>query len=406
MSTTVAAPVGRRRVLAAATLVDSAGDGLYLAGSALFFTRGQGLSIATVGLGLSIAGVIGLVTAPRLGRVADRVGPRDLFLLLMVIQAAAVGSYTLVADLPALVIAATIAAVCRQGAQAARGALIGQLAGSAAAELRSFLHAVVNVGISAGAALAGMVIAWDTHAAYTALMLADAATFAVAALLAAAIPRLPLVARPTDVSTSSALRDHRYLGLTLLNGILALQFVVSGYLLPLWVVYHTHAPRWLASPLLLVNTGLIVLLQVQASRRFTGLVRSARAFRLGGATLGVSFVLFGLAALGGGPATASLWLFAAIIVASVAELLTLAGAFGVSFGLAPSHAVGEYQGLWNVGSGASLAIGPGLLTIVCLRGGTPGWIGLGIAVGLVGWLTSVIVLRAPSDVAPLATVAA
>jgi hypothetical protein len=251
-----------------------------------------------------------------------------------------------------------------------------------------------------------MVIAWDTHAAYTALMLADAATFAAAALLAAAIPRLPLVARPTDVGTSSALRDRRYLGLTLLNGILALQFVVSGYLLPLWVVYHTNAPRWLASPLLLVNTGLIVLLQVQVSRRFTGLVRAARAFRLGGATLGVSFVLFGLAALGGGPAWASLWLFAAIIVASVAELLTLAGAFGVSFGLAPPHAVGEYQGLWNVGSGASLAIGPGLLTVVCLRGGTPGWIGLGIAVAFVGWLTSVIVLVARSDVAPLATVAA
>lgn len=384
----------RRRVLAAATLVDSAGDGLYLAGSALFFTRGQGLSIGTVGLGLSIAGVIGFATGPRLGRLADRFGPRNVFVLLMVVQTVAVGSYAVVGGLPTLICSASLAAICRQGAQAARGALIGQLAGAAAAELRSYLHAVVNVGIAGGAALAGVAIARDTHTAYVVLMLADAGTFAVAAALVATLPRLPLAARPADAPIVSALRDRRYLALTLLNGVLALQFVVSGYLLPLWVVYHTRAPGWLASPLLLLNTALIVLLQVRVSRRFTGLMRSAHAFRLGGVTLATSFLLFAGAAYSGDRVQAVTWLFGAMVVASLAELLTLAGAFGVSFGLAPAHAVGEYQGLWNVGSGASLAIGPGLLTAVCLHGGTAGWAGLAVAVAFAGWAMSLIVGRA------------
>jgi hypothetical protein len=84
-------------------------------------------------------------------------------------------------------------------------------------------------------------------------------------------------------------------------------------------------------------------------------------------------------------------------VASLAELLTLTGAFGVSFGLAPEHAVGEYQGVWNVGNGASLAIGPGLLSAVCLRGGTLGWAVLAVAVALAGWATSALVGRAPAS---------
>ncbi len=406
MDDRAAIPVRQRRVFAAAALVDSSGDGLYLAGSALFFTRGQGLSIATVGLGLSIAGVVGLAVAPVIGRLADRFGPRDVFVLLMVVQTLAVASYAVVHGLLALAFSASLAAICRQGAQAARGALIGQLAGAAAAQLRSYVHAVTNVGIAVGAALAGLAVARDTHSAYVALMLADAATFAVAAALVATLPRRPLAVRPADVRAASALRDSRYVALTALNGLLALQFVVSGYLLPLWVVYHTHAPRWLASPLLLVNTGLIVLLQVRVSRRFAGLAGSARAYRLGGAALGTSFLLFATAAFAGGRLAATVWLLAAIVVASVAELLTLAGAFGVSFGLAPAHALGEYQGLWNVGSGASLAIGPGLLTAVCLRGGTWGWAGLAAVVTLAGGLAGLIARRAPRPLPAPVTVRA
>jgi hypothetical protein len=255
---------------------------------------------------------------------------------------------------------------------------------------------VVNVGIAGGAACAALAIARDTHTAYLILMLVDAATFAVAGALVGTLPRLPVVPPPVGVRGGSALRDRRYAALMVLNGVLALQFVVSGYLLPLWVVYHTRAPGWLASPLLLVNTGLIVLLQVRVSRRFAGLLRSALAFRLGGPTLGISFLLFAVAAYAANPARAALWLVAAIVVASLAELLTLAGAFGVSFGLAPAHAVGEYQGVWNVGNGASLAIGPGLLTAVCLRGGTLGWAALAVAVTLAGWGISRIVGRAPA----------
>lgn len=367
----------QRRTLAAAALIDSLGDGLYLAGSALFFTRGLGLPVAQVGLGLSIAGIIGLLVGAEIGRLADRFGPREVFVSLMILQTVAVAGYTIVTGLVLLVPMATIAAVCRQGAQAARGAMIGQVGGNDAATLRSYLHAVINVGIAGGAALAGLALAKDTHTAYVALMLADATTFTVAALIALLLPATPAATRTTGKSKRLALSDRRFVGLTALSGVLSLQFVISGYLLPLWVVLHTHAPRWLASPLLLLNTGLIVLLQVRVSTRYKGLHRAAIAVRIAGILLALACITFGTAHYSHSTLLATGVLLLAMAIASIAEVYTLAAAFGISFGMAPAHAIGEYQGVWNLGFGTAVAVGPGLLTLVVLEGGPIGWLGLG-----------------------------
>jgi MFS transporter len=387
----------QRRILAAAALVDSLGDGLYLAGSALFFTRGLGLSVAETGIGLSVAGILGLAAGAELGRLADRLGPRDIFIALMVIQTLAVGSYVLVTDVAALIVAATVASVCRQGAQAARGGLIGQLGGQDAAGLRAYLHAVINVGIAGGAALAGLAIARDSHSAYVALMLADALTFTVAAAITMLLPRVPVTDRDPSLDKRLALADRRFMALTALSVIISLQFVVSGYLLPLWVVFHTAAPRWLASPLLLLNTAAIVLLQVRVSGRYKGLDRAAGAYRIAGVLLAVACILFGAASYGHSRPLAITLLLAAMLVASAAELYSLAGAFGVSYGLAPAYAIGEYQGVWNLGFGLSVAVGPALLTLVCLRGGAAGWAALGLTMAAAGVIIRLIAARAAKE---------
>ena len=367
----------QRHTLAAAALVDSVGDGLYLAGSALFFTRGLHIPVAQVGLGLSIAGIIGLAAGAEIGRLADRFGPRDIFIVLMLVQTAAVAAYTLVTGIETLAIFATVAAVCRQGSQAARGAIVGQIAGADASTLRAYLHAVINAGIAAGAALAGLALAEDTHSAYIALMLTDAATFTAAAFIIAFLPRITPAKNGERTSKRLALTDRRFVTLTVLSGVVSLQFVISGYLLPLWVALHTHAPRWLASPLLFLNTAIVVLLQVRVSTKYKDLHRSAAAYRIAGALLAGSCVAFSVAHYSHSAAFAAAVLTTAMGIASAAELYWLAGAFATSYGLAPAHAIGEYQGVWNLGFGTSMAVGPALLTFVCLSGGTAGWLGLG-----------------------------
>src|SRR5262249_58689599 len=63
------------RWLALAALIDSTGTGLFMTGSAIYFTRVVGLSAAQVGLGLSVAGLVGLLGSVPIGVLGDRFGP-------------------------------------------------------------------------------------------------------------------------------------------------------------------------------------------------------------------------------------------------------------------------------------------------------------------------------------------
>ena len=45
----------------------------------------------------------------------------------------------------------------------------------------------------------------------------------------------------------------------------------------------------------------------------------------------------------------------------------------LSFALAPPRAVGQYEGLFGMGLGLGVTIGPALLIGLCIDWGTPGW---------------------------------
>ncbi|MEV0004975.1 hypothetical protein AB0H28_22195 [Micromonospora sp. NPDC050980] len=82
-------PPGPLRTLALATLANTVGTGLWLAGGALYLTRDVGLSATSVGAGLTVAGLVGLTASVPLGGLADRWDPRTLRAALQVGQALA-----------------------------------------------------------------------------------------------------------------------------------------------------------------------------------------------------------------------------------------------------------------------------------------------------------------------------
>ena len=83
-------PAGAPRDLTMAQLANSVGDGAFIVTSALFFTRVVGLSTAQVGLGLTLAWLVGFLTGVPLGNLADRRGPRGVAVLLALTTAASV----------------------------------------------------------------------------------------------------------------------------------------------------------------------------------------------------------------------------------------------------------------------------------------------------------------------------
>ena len=80
----------RRLVLAA--LVDSTGTGLYIAGSALYYTTQLGFSPRQIGLGLSLMGLVGLLVTVPIGRLVDQFGPRRVLVALNLWRAVGFGA--------------------------------------------------------------------------------------------------------------------------------------------------------------------------------------------------------------------------------------------------------------------------------------------------------------------------
>lgn len=394
---------GPRRLLAASVLVNMLGYGIYLTAGVLYFTRSVHLPAAQVGIGLSVAGALALAAGVPVGHLADRRGARGVYAGTLLLGAVAMAGLCLVETFWPFLVCACLGAVAQAAGPAARGPLIQRYGGGRPAEFRAYLRSAANIGISLGALLAGWAVQTDTRAAYLLLILGSALSWTSGAVLVLFLPAVPPV-RTVPGPRWAALRDGPYLVLTLLDGVLAMQYRVLTAAVPLWLVERTATPRWSVSAVMVVNTALVVLLQVRASRAVDNPRAGGTAFRRAGLAFLTACVLFSL--LAGLPTWAALTLLlAAAVIHTVGELWHAAGGFELSFALAPPHAVGQYQGLFAMGSGLGAAIGPVVLITLCVEWGAPGWWLVGTVFALTGLLTPWAVRRAEHDHRPKRTMA-
>ena len=376
---------GPERALAAAVFVSLIGTGSYINTSALFFTRAVHLPVAQVGIGLTISGLVGLAAGIPAGRLADRWGPKRTWIVSLSAEALTMASFVFVHGFWWFVPVACLSAAAAVTSAAALAPVVRQLAGTEATRLRSQLRALGNLASSAGLVGAAVAVQLDSRPAYLALVLGNAASFAGCALLACRLPSIPAIARPPGRARWIALRDRPFVAVTLLDSVLSLQYPVLTFALPLWVVDHTHAPRWMAPADAFLNTVLCALLQVRASRGVNGPAAAGRAARNASFLLCAAFVL---AATAAGPVW---WLAALILVGqmclqTLGEVRSTAAGFELSFGLAPAHAQGEYAGLFGMGTGTATSLGPTILGFACLTWGQAGWISLGALMVIAGLL--------------------
>jgi hypothetical protein len=352
------------RRLAASTLVSTFGDGLFFTLGALYFTRIVGLSVASVGLGLTIAGGLGVVAGIPVGQLADRVPPRTLMIVLVLAEAAGTVALTAVHSYASFLLIVSVTTTLDRASAAVRATLYAvALPPAERTQARAYLRAVTNVGIGAGAAVAGVA---------TGLTVARTAPRAAA-----------------DGGTSSArkgnpaLRDRPYLVVAALNAVLAMQFGLLEVGLPLWIVGHTDAPRAFVSVTLITNTVLCVALQVRAGRGVTSLGAATRATRRGGLVLAVACLVFASAdSVPAGPAAAIL--VAGAIIQTLAEVISSAGGWAMSYDLADPAAPGAYQGVFNSGFALAGMLAPLVATATALRFGLGGWVILAAAFAAAG----------------------
>ncbi|MFD9428384.1 MFS transporter [Streptomyces sp. NPDC060054] len=358
----------------------------------LYFTQAVHLPAARVGLGLAIAGAVSLASGIAVGHIADRHGARGVYAATLIVQALATAGFLLADSFWPFVLAVCVATGAKAAGIAARAPLIRRYGGDRPQEFRARLRAVTNIGISFGALLAGWAVQVGTLTAYHLLVIGNAVAFmASAAALVLLPPVTPVPAVPEPRWT--ALRDRPYLLLTALDGIMAIQFKVLTVAIPLWLVAATTAPHWLISGTMIVNTVIVITLQVRAGRSIGSPAAGANAYRRSGVAFLVSCSLISLSA--GIPAwAAATLLMTAVVIHTVGELWHSAAGFEVSFALSPPHATGQYLGVFGLGTGLAEALGPALLISLCITWGRPGWYVVGALFTLTGLAAPFAVRRA------------
>jgi MFS family permease len=374
---------GPRRVYALAILVGTCGFGLITTAMTLYATRVVHLTAVSTGLGLSIAGLVGLLSAMPMGEVADRHGPRAVVRGALLVQCLAAICYLLVHNFATFVIVSTIDMLALNANMAADGALVRRVGGEEATDFRACTQALANLGISLGVVGCGVAVELGTANAYRALFAGNAIAILATWTILRRLPRYEPLPKPPAGPRWVALADGPFVAYAALGGLMYVQFFVPSLLLPLWIVDHTHAPRWTVALIVLLNTAMVVLFQVRISQGVQTLRDGGRALRKAGVLFLVSCSAMGLAA--GLPGWAALLLLAAaVLVHAYGELWHSAGTFALDFGLAPEHAQGQYQGLVGIGNGVGQAAAPVLLVGLCLSLGRIGFIGLGVCFCLLG----------------------
>jgi MFS family permease len=381
-----------QRALTFSTMAGALANGLFYSVSALYFTRVIGLEVTTVGLGLTIAGLTGVVGSFVGGQAADRVGADRLQVWANVVHGAAMLAYVLADGPVGFTVVACVAVGSRSILGTARSTVqVRWFSGPDRVGIRARLRVITNLFIGLGTVLAAGALLVGTAAAYQATM--------VAVGLVALLATVPLTGLrrgvdgfgavmdthlvPDRVRGPSPWRDRTYLSSVALSSVIAMHFGLTSVGVPLWIATRTDAPEVMISVLLVLNTVLVALFQVRASRGTHDIGTAGRVVRRGSLLLAAACLLYG-AAGSVGLVWAVVALVAAEVVGSFAEVWCEAGSWGLAFELADPASAGAYQGLSSTGYSVAMMAAPAVVTATAVDHGMPGWIFLAVLFAAAG----------------------
>ena len=257
-------PLARR--LAVQSILFKAGDGTFNTGSAVFFTQVVGLSIAQVGLGLTIAGVIEGLTAIPAGRLADRIGPKRTWSIGALLCAVIFAAWPFIGGFAAYVLMVCVFAVVENTAGTGQQAyVLDVLPPEERIATQASMYSAMNLGSTIGAMLGGVALAFDNPTLMRWLPMLTVALFAANAFFVTRLPKASRDLRSPDEARvkpegPSALRNKGWLALCVCVGTQWTNQTLLSVLIPLWLVQETDSPHWLLAWLFGTNTVLCIFL--------------------------------------------------------------------------------------------------------------------------------------------------
>ncbi|MEU4501609.1 MFS transporter [Streptomyces sp. NPDC024089] len=378
-----------------ALAVDRTGSGLWAASSVLYLTFVTHLSAQQIGVLLGVAGVAGIAGSPLAGRLAGRFPVRSLLIGCHLLRLVTLVLVLVCTGFDALLPVVAVTYLGDRAAKTLEMLFATRAAGERRAAYQALSRSAANAGYGVGAGIAAIGLAVGTTGAYRVLILGNALSFVAAAVLvwrtgepsgsAVEVARSGGAA-PTArgeggavVRGGSPWRDRGYLGFVLLDIPMNLDDSILAVGLPLWLVNSTSAPHALVPAFLVINTVLVVVLQLSVSKRAEGPRRAARAVLLYGVLMLACCGFLAVATRGGAWAAGAVLLAAALLV-TLAELMRSVSSWELAVLLAPQDARAAYLGVAGMSQSIQKSAGPPLLTGVVMAAGPAGWLVLGAAV--------------------------
>jgi len=383
------------RAISWQTLISRIGNGLFMTIEVIYFSVIVGLSPLEISLAIGAGGLAALLFSVPSGLIADRFGPRRVVFWSHILEGLLLLPLIFIRDFWALVLINVLISLVSTAGHNATSTLISTMGtGEERVSIRAAQRAMANMGIGFGTVFAGIALWLNTELAYEVTIAFDFLLFMLAARFVLRLPNAKPTTKKGDAISFVALKDYRFLGATLLNGIVSLHFVIQGVALPLWILNYTEVPTWWVSVLFVINTVLVTVLQIRMSRGTGTLMMSVKKFRIGTAYLLLSCVVYGLAA------DLPIWIAASILVTgmvvhTMGELLAAAGSWSIGFDLAEEKHMGQYQGVYSLGWGLGGSFGPLYVTSMILGFGVAGWWIMGGVFLVAGFLMHVLIKRHP-----------
>ncbi|MBP5888891.1 MFS transporter [Streptomyces scabiei] len=394
-----------RGPLIVAQVVDALGTGLFLPFAVVYFHTDKGIALTTVGLMLSAAALLSLPAGPLAGPLIDWIGPRRVVVASNLVRVLTFTGYVFT-DAPwQLVALVTVTLWGESQFRPAAASLVAQVADEGQrARWYAMERALRNVGIGTGGLLGGALVGWGGTGGYTAVVVLNAVSFHVAAVLVGTWRRSaePAVGGPTPAAHGPAmpragyrevLADRAFLGVLVTVGVFALCDLALTVLLSAYVIDARGLPAWQPGTLFAINTVLVVLAQTLVARAVERR-RRPRVLQTAAALWAVSFALFA-AVPTGRPVVAFGALVIGMVVFTAAELLQAPTSSALTVAIAAERVRGRYLGLEELMWSLARVLAPTAFTWLLVRGPGLPWLALGLCC-----LAAVVVLARLDRVLP------
>ncbi len=384
--------VGQHRRFVTAIAIDAVGSGVFMPVSMLYFLVTTDLTLVQVGAGISLASAVALPAGPLLGGLVDRYGAKQVLLGGNLLQAAGFVAYLATDSFAGLTLWTVVVTVGRTAFWGSYGNIVAAISAPGEREKWfGFLGALRNVGFAVGGLASGLAITVGTTAAYSTVVVVNAASYLVAFVLLLAVPPTARVAhRAVEGAWRIVLRDRPYRLLWATQFVFSLAMMVLNFAVPVYATTVLGLSGWVTGAVFTINTVMVGFGQGLVVRAMTG-ARRWRVLLLSNLVFAASFVvLLGASRL-------SVTLASAVVVGgsavyTVGELLGGPVLGALSAEAAPEHLRGRYLSLiqlaWNLAS----TVAPVAFAWLLDRGPSPIWVAL-VGLSLVGAALTVVLGR-------------